>query len=63
MTIEEESEAWVPLKKICKFQKCFKGKNKFKYGLSGSDYITSISEESICVAGAAAGPKQPPKVI
>ncbi|KMT08999.1 hypothetical protein BVRB_6g137080 [Beta vulgaris subsp. vulgaris] len=41
VTIEEELEEWVPLKKRCKFQKCFIGKNKLKYGLSGSEGISS----------------------
>lgn len=63
VTIEEDSEDWVPLKKRCKFQKCFKGKNKLKYGLSGSDDVSTSSEDASAGKGEVAGPKQPPKVI
>lgn len=63
VTIEEESEDWVPLKKRCKIQKCFKGKYKLKYGLSGSDDISTSLEDSSYGLGEVASPKHPPKVI
>lgn len=62
-TIEEDSEDWVPLKIRCKVQKCFKGRNKFKYGLSGSDDISTSSVETICNKGVVAGPDQPQRGI
>lgn len=62
-TIEEDSEDWVPVKKRCKFQKCYHGKDKFKFGLSENDCITSSSEDSNGLLGVVAGPNQPPTEI